>query len=92
MEFRHTHTITIQHANGKVESISVDSGGHPLTALPPGTSVPLYTREEMLMGLPADWVFTADKGLTFFGQSEGPYKSATYTLAPNGAPEVSRPL
>jgi len=83
MDFKHSHTITITHANGKVEHISVDSAGQSIDGLQPGAAVPLYTREEKLMELPADWVYTADKGLTFFGQSEGPYKGARYTLTPH---------
>lgn len=86
MDFKHTHTITITHPSGKVEHISVDSGGHSVDGLSAGQTVPLYTREETLMQLPADWVYTADKGLTFFGQSEGPYKDAKYTLAPHVEP------
>jgi hypothetical protein len=80
MGFQHTHTITIRHADGAVERIAVDSGRRALRNLPAGTSVPLHTREETMMNLPADWVFTADKGLTFFGSSEGPFKHAAYSV------------
>jgi hypothetical protein len=80
MSFKHTHTITIEHANGRVERIAVDAGGRELRDLPPGSTVPLHTREETLLELPADWVFTADQGLTYFGQPEGPFKDARYTL------------
>jgi len=81
MDFKHSHTITITHTSGKVENISVDSVGQDLTSIAPGATVPLYTREETLMELPADWVFTSEKGLTFFGQAEGPYKDARYSVA-----------
>jgi hypothetical protein len=80
MAFNHTHTITIRHADGNLERIAVDSGKRALRNLPPGASVPLRTREETLMSLPADWVYTTDQGLTFFGSAEGPYKHATYTV------------
>jgi hypothetical protein len=80
MAFKHTHTITIRHANGNVEKIAVDGGGRELTNLGAGASVPLHTREETLMELPADWVYTADQGLTFFGNPEGPFKDATYSV------------
>ena len=80
MAFHHTHTITIRHADGRLERIAVDSEKRALRNLPPGGSVPLRTREETLMNLPADWVYTADQGLTFFGSAEGPYKHATYTV------------
>lgn len=80
MGFQHTHTITIQHTDGSVEKIAVDSGRRALRDLPAGTSVPLHTREETTMNLPADWVFSADKGLTFFGSSEGPFKHAKYSV------------
>lgn len=83
MEFHHTHTITITHASGKVETISVDSAGQDLDKVPPGGTVPLYTREETLMELPADWVFSAEDGLKFFGQAEGPYRDAKYAVAPS---------
>jgi hypothetical protein len=81
MEFTHTHTITIRHADGREEKIAVDSGGRALQGLPAGTQVPLHTREESVMELPADWVYTADQGLTFFGNPEGPFKNATYNVA-----------
>lgn len=84
MDFKHTHTITITHANGKLETVSVNAGGQDLSALSSGSKVPLYTREETLMELPADWVYTAEQGLTFFGQAEGPFKNASYTLAASG--------
>jgi len=80
MAFKHTHTITIRHPDGNLERIAVDSGGRALRDLAAGASVPLHTREETLMSLPADWVYAADKGLTFFGSAEGPYKHATYTV------------
>ncbi|HEX6244872.1 MAG TPA: hypothetical protein VFZ61_28325 [Polyangiales bacterium] len=81
MEFTHTHTITIQHADGRVEKIAVDSGGRELRGLAAGTKVPLHTREEAVMELPADWVYTAEDGLTFFGNPEGPFKHASYAVA-----------
>lgn len=80
MGFRHTHTITIRHANGRIERIAVDSGGRELRNLPAGSSVPLHTREETVMELPADWVYSADQGLTYFGNPDGPFKHASYTL------------
>jgi hypothetical protein len=80
MRFKHTHTITIRHADGYVERIAVDAGGRSLRGLATGESVPLHTREETLMNMPADWVYTADEGLTFFGSPDGPYKSASYSL------------
>jgi hypothetical protein len=80
MAFTHTHTIMIRHEDGKLEKIAVDAGEHQLEQLAPGTKVPLHTREETLMELPADWVYTAEDGLTFFGSPEGPYREATYSL------------
>lgn len=80
MGFKHTHTITIRHANGNVDRIAVDGGGRELSNLPAGASVPLHTREETVMELPADWVYSADEGLTFFGNAEGPFTDATYTV------------
>lgn len=80
MAFTHTHTITIQHADGRLEKIPVDAGGRALTGLPAGSNVPLHTREETVMELPADWVYTAEDGLTFFGNPEGPFKSAKYSV------------
>jgi hypothetical protein len=80
MDFKHTHTITIRHANGDVDRIAVDGGGRDLGNLAAGASVPLHTREETLMELPADWVYTADQGLTFFGNAEGPFRDASYTV------------
>jgi hypothetical protein len=82
MVFTHTHTITIRHEDGNVERIAVDSGGRELRELPPGTKVPLHTRQETLMELPADWVFTAEQGLTYFGNPEGPYRKASYSVEP----------
>ena len=82
MSFKHTHTITIRHPNGNVERIAVDGGGRELENLPPGASVPLRTREESVMELPADWVYKAEEGLTFFGSAEGPFRDATYTVEP----------
>jgi hypothetical protein len=82
MAFTHTHTITIRHRDGNVEKIAVDAGEHRLEQLAPGAKVPLHTREETVMEMPADWVYTAEEGLTFFGNSEGPYRAATYTVEP----------
>jgi hypothetical protein len=84
MAFTHTHTITIRHADGREEQIPVDSGGRGLRDLPAGTQVPLHTREETLMELPADWVYKADEGLTFFGNPEGPFKHASYAVTEAG--------
>jgi hypothetical protein len=72
MAFTHTHTITIRHEDGNVERIAVDSGGHELVQLAAGAKVPLHTREETLMELPADWVFTAEHGLTYSAVPRGP--------------------
>jgi hypothetical protein len=80
MAFTHTHTITISHDNGNVDKIAVDGGGRALDNLPAGSSVPLYTREETVMELAADWVYTADEGLTFFGNPEGPFRNAKYSV------------
>lgn len=80
MAFTHTHTITIRHPNGNVEDIHVDAGRKELEQLAPGSEVPLYTREETVMEVPADWVFSAEDGLTFFGNPEGPYREASYTV------------
>lgn len=82
MSFNHTHTITIRHASGKVEEIAVDSGGRELRDIEEGATIPLHTREETLLELPADWVYSAERGLTFFGSPEGPYSSATYLVEP----------
>lgn len=80
MAFTHTHTITIRHENGTVEKIAVDGGDYDLARLAPGAKVPLHTREETLLELPADWVYTPEQGLTYFGNSEGPYRKATYAV------------
>jgi hypothetical protein len=80
MAFRHTHTITIQHPDGHLEKIPVDAGGRELKNLPAGANVPLHTREETVMELSADWVYTAEEGLTFFGNPEGPFKHAKYSV------------
>lgn len=80
MAFTHTHTITIRHADGRVEDIPVDAGEYELDALAPGAQVPLHTREETVLEVPADWVYTAADGLTFFGNPEGPYREASYTV------------
>ena len=80
MAFTHTHTITIRHEDGNVERIPVDSGGDELDHLPPGAKVPLHTRQETVMELPADWVFTAEQGLTYFGNPEGPDRKASYSV------------
>jgi hypothetical protein len=80
MGFKHTHTITIHHADGRAETIAVDGGGRELVNLTRGSAVPLRTREETVMELPADWVYKADEGLTFFGNAEGPFRDATYTV------------
>ena len=90
MAFTHTHTITITHADGTVDKIAVDGGRHTLDQLSPGSSVPLYTREETLLELPADWVYSASDGLTFFGNPEGPFRHATYTVEPENAAASSR--
>ena len=82
MAFTHTHTITIRHRDGNVERIAVDAGERELDKLAPGTKVPLHTREETVMEMTADWVYTAEDGLTFFGNPEGPYRDATYALEP----------
>jgi hypothetical protein len=89
MDFKHTHTIVIRHATGKVDRIAVDGGGRELRNLANGESVPLHTREEMLMELPADWVYTADQGLTFFGTAEGPFKDASYAVEREPGAEAS---
>ena len=80
MGFRHTHTIIIRHVNGNVDRIAVDAAGRDLQNLEPGASVPLFTREETVLELPADWVYKADEGLTFFGGAQGPYQEASYSL------------
>jgi hypothetical protein len=87
MAFTHTHTITISHANGNVDKIAVDAGGRALDDLPPGSKVPLYTREETVMELAADWVYSAEEGLTFFGNPEGPFRDAKYAVIPDGDPD-----
>ena len=80
MSFNHTHTITIRHANGREERIAVDAGGRELRDLPDGAVIPLRTREETVLELPADWVYSADQGLTFFGAPDGPFQDASYTV------------
>lgn len=89
MSFIHTHTITIRHPSGKLEKIAVDSGGRELRDLEPGATIPLHTREETLMELPADWVYSEERGLTYFGSPEGPFTNATYSV--EREPEVSAP-
>jgi hypothetical protein len=63
-----------------VDHIAVDSAGRELRNLDPGTTVPLYTREETVLEQAADWVYTADEGLTFFGRAEGPFQNASYSV------------